>query len=116
MPPLWHSEAKLRIGISSCLLGAEVRWDGGHKRDRFLVDELAPFVEWVPVCPELELGMGVPREPVQLVREQLPLWLNIPKAALVSATSGAASIRRLVPPSRRMCTTTSAASSRSSCR
>jgi uncharacterized protein YbgA (DUF1722 family)/uncharacterized protein YbbK (DUF523 family) len=51
------------------LLGREVRWDGGHKRERFLTDVLAPFVEWVPGCPELELGMGVPREPVSLIRE-----------------------------------------------
>ncbi|MBI4601024.1 MAG: DUF523 domain-containing protein [Planctomycetes bacterium] len=58
----------VRIGVSSCLLGAEVRYDGGHRRDRFLVRELGPYVEWVPVCPELEVGMGVPREPVRLVR------------------------------------------------
>ncbi len=55
-----------RIGISSCLLGAEVRWDGGHKRDRFVTDTLGSCFEWVPVCPELEVGMGVPREPVRL--------------------------------------------------
>lgn len=57
----------LRIGISSCLLGDEVRFDGGHKRDAFLASTLAPFVEWVRVCPEVEVGMGVPREPVRLV-------------------------------------------------
>jgi uncharacterized protein YbbK (DUF523 family)/uncharacterized protein YbgA (DUF1722 family) len=56
----------VRIGVSSCLLGAEVRYDGGHKLDLFLVRELGHFVEWVPVCPELEVGMGVPREPVRL--------------------------------------------------
>jgi uncharacterized protein YbgA (DUF1722 family)/uncharacterized protein YbbK (DUF523 family) len=56
----------LRIGISTCLLGHEVRFDGGHKRDRFLTDVLGPFVDWVPVCPEVELGLGVPREPVHL--------------------------------------------------
>jgi uncharacterized protein YbgA (DUF1722 family)/uncharacterized protein YbbK (DUF523 family) len=69
-PPteLWRDDAPLRIGISSCLLGEEVRWDGGHKRDRFLTDVLAPYVEWVPVCPEVELGMGIPREPVRLIR------------------------------------------------
>jgi uncharacterized protein YbgA (DUF1722 family)/uncharacterized protein YbbK (DUF523 family) len=66
--PLWHDDATLRIGISTCLLGREVRWDGGHKRDRFLTDVLAPFVEWVPVCPEVELGLGIPREPIRLVR------------------------------------------------
>lgn len=58
---------KLRVGISSCLLGARVRYDGEHKRDPFLSDELGPFVQWVTVCPELEVGMGVPREPVRLV-------------------------------------------------
>jgi uncharacterized protein YbgA (DUF1722 family)/uncharacterized protein YbbK (DUF523 family) len=65
---LWRDDAPLRIGISSCLLGEEVRWDGGHKRDRFLTDVLAGYVEWAPVCPEIELGMGTPREPVRLVR------------------------------------------------
>lgn len=58
---------RLRIGISSCLLGDEVRFDGGHKRDRFLTQTLAPYVEWVRVCPEVEVGMGVPREPLRLV-------------------------------------------------
>jgi uncharacterized protein YbbK (DUF523 family) len=57
-----------RIGISSCLLGDEVRFDGGHKRHAFLTEVLAPQVEWVPVCPEVEGGMGVPREPLHLVR------------------------------------------------
>jgi uncharacterized protein YbgA (DUF1722 family)/uncharacterized protein YbbK (DUF523 family) len=67
--PLWRDDAPVRVGISSCLLGEEVRFDGGHKHDRFLTDQLGPFVEWVPVCPELELGMGVPREAVNLRRE-----------------------------------------------
>ncbi|HTH03951.1 MAG TPA: DUF523 domain-containing protein [Vicinamibacterales bacterium] len=58
----------IRLGISSCLLGHEVRFDGGHKRDRILIEELGKYVEWVPVCPEVEVGMGTPREPVQLVR------------------------------------------------
>ena len=66
---LWRDDAPLRIGISSCLLGEEVRWDGGHKRDRFLTDVLEPYVEWVPICPEVEVGMGTPREPVRLVRQ-----------------------------------------------
>ena len=57
---------RLRIGISSCLLGQNVRWDGGHKRDRFLTDELGAFVEWVPVCPEVEIGLGVPRPTLRL--------------------------------------------------
>jgi len=67
--PLWRrDDAPIRIGISSCLLGRPVRWDGGHKRDAFLVDQLGPFVEWVPVCPEFEIGMGVPREAIHLAR------------------------------------------------
>jgi uncharacterized protein YbgA (DUF1722 family)/uncharacterized protein YbbK (DUF523 family) len=59
----------IRIGISSCLLGQHVRFDGGHKRDAFLVDTFGAFVEWVPVCPEVELGLGTPREALRLVRK-----------------------------------------------
>ena len=55
-----------RVGISACLLGERVRWDGRDKRDRFLVDALGPFVEWIPVCPEVEIGLGVPRDPIRL--------------------------------------------------
>lgn len=58
----------LRIGVSSCLLGETVRWDGGHKKDRFLVDTLGPFVTWVPVCPEVEVGLGTPRNTLRLER------------------------------------------------
>lgn len=57
----------LRIGISRCLLGEEVRFDGGHKRDSFLADTLSRYVEWVPVCPEVEVGLGIPREAMRLV-------------------------------------------------
>jgi uncharacterized protein YbgA (DUF1722 family)/uncharacterized protein YbbK (DUF523 family) len=59
---------KFKIGISACLLGQEVRFDGGHKRDRFLTDVLGPHVEWVPICPEVEMGLGTPRETLRLVR------------------------------------------------
>ncbi len=58
---------KIKIGISSCLLGNDVRWNGGHKRDRYLTDTLGKFVEWVPVCPEVEIGLGIPRETLRLV-------------------------------------------------
>ena len=58
---------KARLGISACLLGQKVRYDGGHKRDYFLTETFGSYVEWVPVCPELEAGMGVPRESVRLV-------------------------------------------------
>jgi uncharacterized protein YbgA (DUF1722 family)/uncharacterized protein YbbK (DUF523 family) len=56
-----------RVGISACLLGQKVRFDGGHKQDSFLCGTFGRFVEWIPVCPELEVGMGVPRESVRLV-------------------------------------------------
>jgi uncharacterized protein YbgA (DUF1722 family)/uncharacterized protein YbbK (DUF523 family) len=59
----------IRIGISACLLGEEVRFDGGHKRDRFLTDVLGRHVEWVPVCPEVGMGLGTPRETLRLVRD-----------------------------------------------
>jgi uncharacterized protein YbgA (DUF1722 family)/uncharacterized protein YbbK (DUF523 family) len=61
------TEGKLRLGVSACLMGEPVRYDGGHKRDTFLTETLAPFVEWVPVCPELEIGLGVPRDTLRLV-------------------------------------------------
>jgi uncharacterized protein YbgA (DUF1722 family)/uncharacterized protein YbbK (DUF523 family) len=60
-------EAKFRIGISSCLLGNEVRWNSGHKHDKYLTRTLGKFVEYVPVCPEVEAGFGVPRESFRLV-------------------------------------------------
>jgi uncharacterized protein YbgA (DUF1722 family)/uncharacterized protein YbbK (DUF523 family) len=57
----------LRLGISRCLLGDEVRFDGGHKRDHFLTDTFGRYVEWVPVCPEVEAGLGTPREAMRLI-------------------------------------------------
>jgi uncharacterized protein YbbK (DUF523 family) len=59
---------KPRVGVSACLLGEPVRWDGGHKRDAYLVDVLGRHVEWVPVCPEVEAGFPTPRETMRLVR------------------------------------------------
>jgi uncharacterized protein YbbK (DUF523 family) len=58
---------KPRLGVSACLLGQAVRYDGGHKRDPFCVDVLGEVVEWVPVCPEVEVGMPVPRPTIRLV-------------------------------------------------
>jgi uncharacterized protein YbgA (DUF1722 family)/uncharacterized protein YbbK (DUF523 family) len=57
---------KIRVGISSCLLGENVRYDGGHRLDHFLADTLGRFVEYVPVCPEFEAGFGIPREAMRL--------------------------------------------------
>jgi uncharacterized protein YbgA (DUF1722 family)/uncharacterized protein YbbK (DUF523 family) len=68
----------MRLGISRCLLGDEVRFDGGHKRDNFLTDVLGRYVEWVPVCPEVEAGLGTPREAMKLVGDpQYPRLVTI---------------------------------------
>ena len=58
---------RIRLGVSTCLLGEHVRFDGGHKHDRFITDTLGKYVEFVPVCPEAECGLGVPRESMRLV-------------------------------------------------
>ena len=60
-------EERIKLGISSCLLGNKVRYDGGHKLDPFLVNTLGQFVDYVPVCPEVESGFPVPREALRLV-------------------------------------------------
>jgi uncharacterized protein YbgA (DUF1722 family)/uncharacterized protein YbbK (DUF523 family) len=57
----------IKIGISRCLLGDKVRYDGGHKQDRYLTDTLGKYCEWVAVCPEVEYGLPVPREAMRLV-------------------------------------------------
>jgi uncharacterized protein YbgA (DUF1722 family)/uncharacterized protein YbbK (DUF523 family) len=64
-------EGKIRLGISSCLLGNKVRYDGGHKLDHFLTDTLGAHVEYVPVCPEVEVGLPIPREALRLVGDPL---------------------------------------------
>ena len=64
---IFRANGSLKLGISACLLGNRVRYDGGHKHDRFLTDTLVQYVEYVPVCPEVECGLGVPREPLHLV-------------------------------------------------
>jgi uncharacterized protein YbbK (DUF523 family)/uncharacterized protein YbgA (DUF1722 family) len=69
-----------RIGVSSCLLGHEVRFDGGHKRNDFLLSEFAPYVEFVPVCPEVELGLGVPRPTLRLVESDACMHLQEAKS------------------------------------
>jgi uncharacterized protein YbgA (DUF1722 family)/uncharacterized protein YbbK (DUF523 family) len=58
-----------RVGVSSCLLGEPVRFNGGHSRCRFLTDELGPYVDWVPYCPEMEIGLGAPRETLRLTAD-----------------------------------------------
>lgn len=65
--PPWHDPAPIRILISSCILGNEVRFDGQHKLSRYLRDTLGTYVEYVAVCPEVEVGLGIPRETLRLV-------------------------------------------------
>ena len=68
--PAWRrwqdDELPLQLGVSACLLGEELRYDGGHKRHRYLVEILGPELSWIPICPEVELGMGIPRPPIRL--------------------------------------------------
>jgi uncharacterized protein YbgA (DUF1722 family)/uncharacterized protein YbbK (DUF523 family) len=78
--PLWRDEAPIRVGISACLLGEAVRYDGGHKRDRYLTDVLGRYFDWVPVCPEVEVGMPTPRPAIRLVREGGGVRLAEPNA------------------------------------
>lgn len=76
------ASAPIRIGVSACLLGEKVRYDGGHKRDPYLVEIFGRYVEWVPVCPEVELGLGTPRETLRLVRMGEDIRLRMPKTGV----------------------------------
>jgi uncharacterized protein YbgA (DUF1722 family)/uncharacterized protein YbbK (DUF523 family) len=70
--------SKIKLGLSACLAGEKVRYDGGHRWERFLTDTLGPYVEFVTVCPEVECGLGVPREPMRLVgRPEEPRLLTV---------------------------------------
>ncbi len=60
-------EDKIRIGVSACLLGKPVRFDGSHKHDRYLTNTLSEYLDFVPVCPEVESGFSIPRETLRLV-------------------------------------------------
>ena len=72
----------LRIGVSSCLLGEKVRYNSTHVRDVFLLETLGHHVEWVPVCPEVEIGMGTPREAVRLVGIDQKISMIAPKSGI----------------------------------
>ncbi|MBE2998753.1 DUF523 and DUF1722 domain-containing protein [Nocardiopsis sp. HNM0947] len=69
-PPETTNAPRPLVGVSSCLLGAPVRHNGGHSRHRFLTDELDRFVDWLPVCPEAEIGLGTPRPTLRLRRRE----------------------------------------------
>jgi uncharacterized protein YbgA (DUF1722 family)/uncharacterized protein YbbK (DUF523 family) len=83
-----NPESQIKVGVSSCLLGEKVRWNGEHKQDLFVKNLLGQFFEWVPTCPEVEIGMGIPRERVRLTGN--------PKAPhLVGNTTGTDWTRRM---------------------
>lgn len=65
-----ESSQGIRIGVSACLLGKKVRFDGGHKRSRFVTDTLTDYFEFVPFCPEVAIGLGTPRQPIRLIRDE----------------------------------------------
>ncbi len=90
-----------RVGISACLLGERVRYDGGHKLDPYLRDELGKLVEWVPVCPEAECGLGVPREAMRLVAREgtvpdPPEAETVPTPRLVTRATGVDHTERML--------------------
>ena len=58
---------KIPVAISQCLLGERVRFDGGHKHNHYITDVLGQYLEFRPVCPEVAVGLGVPRKPIRLV-------------------------------------------------
>jgi len=80
----------LRLGISSCLLGENVRYDGGHKRNSFLMEILGQYIEWVAVCPEVDIGLGTPRPPIRLERRS-------PAASPDTGEQTGAAVRLLMP-------------------
>jgi uncharacterized protein YbgA (DUF1722 family)/uncharacterized protein YbbK (DUF523 family) len=74
-----ESGSPILIGVSSCLLGQAVRYDAGHKKDDFVTKSLGRFVEFVPVCPEVEVGMSIPRPTIRLERRGEEIHLVDPK-------------------------------------
>jgi uncharacterized protein YbbK (DUF523 family) len=80
-------DTRPRVGISRCLLGDEVRYDGGHKRDSLVLSSLGSLVHWVPVCPEVEAGMSTPREPIQLVADENGVTVQSVRVRLLGVRS-----------------------------
>jgi uncharacterized protein YbgA (DUF1722 family)/uncharacterized protein YbbK (DUF523 family) len=70
MPMNMSSPQTIKIGISSCLLGESVRFDSGHKKNSYITGVLKDYFEFVPFCPEVEIGLGVPREPIRLISSE----------------------------------------------
>lgn len=81
-----HPDQQPRVGISACLMGSEVRFDGGHKRDRYCTDVLATELTLLPVCPEAEAGLGAPRPPIHISRSDTGLRLLNSRDASIDVT------------------------------
>lgn len=62
-----YQTSKIKVGVSSCLLGERVRFDSGHKKDKFIKDTLSDYFTLEPFCPEVNIGMTIPREPIRLI-------------------------------------------------
>lgn len=94
---------KIPIGVSECLLGEPVRFDGGHKRNRYLTDVLSEFLEYRGVCPEVAIGLGIPRKPIRLiatdlrtrVRGSLDQSLDVTEALVAQADIAAAKLHEI---------------------
>ena len=97
------THTRVRLGISACLLGKPVRFDGGHKRDPFLVESLGQFVDWVPVCPEVESGLDAPRESMRLVQADGRIRLRTNKTAQDHTARMHSYARRRVEELRSIC-------------
>ena len=88
---------KIKLGISTCLLGENVRYDGGHKLDWFLTDTLGQYVEYVPVCPEVECGLPIPRESMHLEGDpESPRLVTFRTKARYDGTDGQMGQKRVV--------------------
>jgi uncharacterized protein YbbK (DUF523 family) len=85
-----------RVGVSACLIGWEVRYAGGHKWNALVAEEMGRSVEWIPVCPELEIGLGVPREAIELVGDpSRPELVGTGSGRLLGATMRSWAAKRL---------------------
>jgi uncharacterized protein YbbK (DUF523 family) len=87
-------ENKIRVGVSSCLLGNPVRYDGGHKHDRYITDILGTYFDFIPVCPEVECGLPVPRETMRLVGDPEKPFCRRPEAVLTIRPGCSRSVKR----------------------
>jgi uncharacterized protein YbbK (DUF523 family) len=94
---------KIRIGVSSCLVGEKVRWNGDHKQDKYVRQVLSKYFEYTPVCPEMEVGMGVPRETVALYGDiEKPRMISKKKLKLTGLSQWKNTLKIVLIPYTRM--------------